>query len=397
MKKKILLFSILVILFFGFLVVKETKAGPEHNVWGWAWAGDTIGWVSFNSTNTGGAVNYGVNIDPATGVLSGYAWMGSTYPSFGWISFEPADLIGCPSGTCNASLDLDTGALSGWARALSLDSWIKLKGTWADGVSIISNPSPPPASVFKGWAWGNGGSVLGWISFNCSNSNTDYCATVDYKVMTDIVINNPPTAAISCNPPSCEVYYGEPLQLINDSTDPDGDSDIVISTWCFDGYCPLYCDCSDKCNCTPQSEVGIGSYTAGLYVEDATGESDTTTKDFRIKRDITAGFMCSLDNAIWEVCENVIPIDGETVYFNDDLSLLEYSQSSEGAVINSRVWEKDEGVFDSDNNTNPSITASIPSMDIKLTVTDSAGRSDSETHIIGVAMPLPTWKEIVPF
>lgn len=432
-RKQAFVFSSLVIItilfvFVSFFAIKEAKAGAEHNVYGWAWAGPTIGWVSFNSTNTGWPTNYGVHLcvdngDPicATmtgdkiGRLTGYAWMGSTDPSFGWIDFSPApDLVafpGCgyPTTPCyTARLDMGDWTFSGWARALSLDSWIKLRGTWIDPVTLNISLSP---REFKGWAWGDGGSVLSWISFNCENREVATGKTclngndpafdptvnlVDYKVMTDFSASGPPIAAISCDPVSCEVYYGEALQLINNSTDPNGDSDIVKSTWCFKqagqpDYCPAYGDCSSKCNCTPQSEVGIGSYTAELYVEDTAAQSDTAVKDFRIKRDITAGFMCSLDNSTWQVCEDISPGNGETVHFEDD------SLASEGAVINSREWEKDAVAFDSGNNTNPSVAASIPSITIKLTVTDTAGRSASKTHTIGVRMPLPTWKEIPPF
>ncbi len=193
MKKKILVFLIITILSVSFFAIRETKAGPGDNVWGWAWS-ENIGWISFNNISGGGAIDYGVNIDGA-GLFSGYAWS----ENIGWISFEPADVnvAGCPDSPadCQADLDLSTGEVSGWARALSYgggwDGWIKLSGSWTDGVSVISNSSPPPASVFEGWAWGD--VVVGWISFNCSNT-AGACVTSDYKVMTSVVINNPPTA-----------------------------------------------------------------------------------------------------------------------------------------------------------------------------------------------------------
>jgi hypothetical protein len=134
-----------------------------NNVSGWAWS-ENIGWISFNSTNCQGSANclcpslggagcpnpsypcsnsscadlktYGVIIDPSTGDFSGHAWS----ENIGWISFNSADLAGCPSGTCKARLDTTptgsvcdgTGVICGWARALSYgggwDGWIRLRG-----------------------------------------------------------------------------------------------------------------------------------------------------------------------------------------------------------------------------------------------------------------------------
>lgn len=385
-----------------FTTTAPPPCGP-HNVWGWAWS-ENIGWISFSCRNImaeGAGIDYGVDIDEVTGVFSGGAWSSS----IGWISFEPADLVGCPSGTCNASLGLIAGELSGWARALSYgdgwDGWIKLRGTVQSdgspyGVSIISNPSPPPASVFEGWAWGGDDTVeeavVGWISFNCSNTGS--CPGIDYKVMTSITSNVPPEAAISCSP-SCTVYDSEVLVLENNSTDPDStnpeaNNDIKESRWSIDGVLKDTCTSNPLCNFTPQNFVGIGSYTAELYVEDLAGEWDTMTKNFQIKRDISVAFSCSLDNILWENCEDIAPTEEEAVYLRDD------SMASEGAVIDSRVWERDGSPFGG-SNPNPGTSAVYPSMNIKLTVTDNADRSASVAHTIGAKIALPIWKEIHPF
>src|SRR3989344_2606403 len=79
----------------------------------YAWS-ETIGWISFDCANEGvcSASNYKIS-EGAGGVLSGYAWS----ENIGWISFNAADVSGCPSGTCSPSVNLSTGAVSGWARA----------------------------------------------------------------------------------------------------------------------------------------------------------------------------------------------------------------------------------------------------------------------------------------
>ena len=73
------------------------------------------------------------------GTLSGYAW-GS---NIGWVSFNAADVTGCPTGVygsdtqlngCTPSLNFSTGAVTGWARILSSiaaengGGWVELSG-----------------------------------------------------------------------------------------------------------------------------------------------------------------------------------------------------------------------------------------------------------------------------
>jgi len=381
---------------------------PEYNVWGWAWS-ENIGWISFNNTSGGGSVNYEVSINPDTGIFSGYAWS----ENIGWISFNSGDLAGCPSGTCQAKLDLSSYQVSGWARVLSqTDGWIHLRGT-NYGVSLDTATGPP--YEFKGWAWED--TVTGWLSFNCENceGNADCdeqgaCNGThrDYKVMTDLTItflNEPPLAVISCDPSNCTVYETEPLLLINDSTDPNGQDDIVKSEWSVkvqgagDETYQVKLTCTTDpilCNYTPQLEVTPGLYTAKLYVEDTAGASDTDTKNFQIKTDISAGFECSLDEEeprTWHDCESeeIEPIVGDTIYFRDT------STASEGAIITERVWKKNGATFDSDNNPNPSTEAIAGAMEIQLTVTDSAERTDSIPHTISGERLLPKWQEIPPF
>src|SRR4030043_2364322 len=135
-----------------FLLIKGVRAGSDHKVEGWAWS-ENVGWISFNSLNCDadenglsdgnppdcpaiGApiTNYGVDVNLTTGLFSGYAWS----ENVGWISFEQADLAGCPEAPCEARLDTGTKEVSGWARVLATDSswdgWIKLRSAtflWA--------------------------------------------------------------------------------------------------------------------------------------------------------------------------------------------------------------------------------------------------------------------------
>jgi len=165
----IILFLIILIVITGFIFLdKNVQAISGDNVYGYAWS-DNIGWISFNncanpnvsSTCTGH--NYGVKYDEMSGNLSGYAWS----DNIGWISFNET---GCPSGSCDANLNLTTGALTGWAKALSFSNDAE-SSEWADGWISLSGSSPSYGVNFdmangngSGYAWG--GNVIGWVDFS---------------------------------------------------------------------------------------------------------------------------------------------------------------------------------------------------------------------------------------
>ena len=191
---------------------KEVQAGTDENVYGWAWS-ENIGWISFNNTTGEGSTNYGVNIEP-DGVFSGYAWS----ENIGWISFNQAELSGCPSAPCRAEVNLSNYEVSGWARALAYgdgwDGWISLRGS---GYGIKIN-----GTEFEGWAWGD--NVVGWISFNCNNSETPTaCSNSDYKVETSFDFNQAPTATNLTVSALDYCTYSLPTRLSWNFSDPDGD------------------------------------------------------------------------------------------------------------------------------------------------------------------------------
>jgi len=145
--------------------VKAQTSSKQLN--GWAWSSN-IGWISFNSADSGaGGSPYNVFVNDS-GNFGGYAWS----PNIGWISFNSADLSGCP-GVITAHVSTSTGSVTGWARAIAgvgrTDGWdgcIELSGTnhptgditGAGGVTYDRN-----TGIFKGFAWGD---VVGWISFS---------------------------------------------------------------------------------------------------------------------------------------------------------------------------------------------------------------------------------------
>lgn len=170
----------------------EVTASAGQNVSGWAWGESEMpdgtaggaGWISFNCTSApyGCGIDYGVNIDLATGIMTGSAWS----ENYGWIKFD----AGCPagaSGVCGAKLDLATNKLMGWAKVLSgddvddgFDGWISLNSLNDHNfVTGLVQTSPfvygitfaPFTGVLSGYAWGS--DVTGWIQFTDVNVDID--------------------------------------------------------------------------------------------------------------------------------------------------------------------------------------------------------------------------------
>lgn len=146
---------------------------------GFAWT-KNFGWVSFSSKNcdrdgngkvdsgdcgsdniSKSVIDYGVYVNSATGLLSGYAWSNRV----GWISFENTHTTFCPDNaiglSCEPKINLSNGKISGFARAISpasirIDSNFTGGGGGSGGSQIIpparvDTPSsePPPAPYVR--------------------------------------------------------------------------------------------------------------------------------------------------------------------------------------------------------------------------------------------------------
>jgi len=424
MKKKILTFLILIILSVSFFAVKEAKAGPEHNVWGWAWS-ENIGWISFNCNNPElpgprcATSNYGVNIYGA-GLFSGYAWS----ENIGWISFEPADVnvADCPDwpASCQAEVDLGTGLVSGWARALAYgggwDGWIKLRGTWANGVSVNSAFTP---SEFEGWAWGD--VVVGWISFNCSN--TGACGTSDYKVMTNVVIDDPPYI----EPGSANIRYKEycdfsPIGRIgfewvyqDDGGDQQGQYNLQIAT--DSGFNNLVVDAVVNQSVSPGSkgssavsvkqtpsgslDIAYGdSYWWRVRVKAATGNPNWS--DWKSGPSFsTPSNPYPNPSFTWNPIEPPAEVE---VTFTDNSFCYTGVDNCKNDANTSYEWDFDyDGSFDPTDWTKGDTVYTYlitGNYTVKLGVTDiidGIGRTCYQEEDLTATLPLPTWKEIVPF
>ncbi len=146
------------------LGLKTADSAAGDNVSGWAWAGDVSSWISLNNCNPGCAgTAYGLNVNLATGELSGNIWS----DNFGWISFNRAVTSNPRSAPFNggpgriASYDAVTGQVTGWARALA-------------GCQDIAGT--PATSCDDSFAGTNAGGWDGWIKLSDTNHYTFFDA-----------------------------------------------------------------------------------------------------------------------------------------------------------------------------------------------------------------------------
>ncbi len=195
LKKFFVISSLATLVFFAVFLSLAPKAqtANHNNMTGYAWSSN-IGWISFNCTNTnncspGGNGNYGVNI-ATSGLMTGWAWS----DNIGWIKFDGlSNFPAAVGGTTQtqANINPGTGVATGWARACSgtiksgdsvtnptlpgdcstmtsrpdgWDGWISLGGT-NYGVNKNTN-----TGIFSGYAWGS--SVVGWVDFSTVNVPT---------------------------------------------------------------------------------------------------------------------------------------------------------------------------------------------------------------------------------
>ncbi len=179
---------------FGDMRHHVADASLSSNIYGWIWA-DPIGWTSANSDNPGACVTppcgtYGLQLDPATRKIKGFAW--NDYA--GWICFGsscsavPASCGSTPPvGAMDAWVDSGVGVklVHGWANVCNLGSkgWVSLNceeptasptctgAAYAYRVKFdtttgkFGNPTPPPALDSYGWNGNSDGTGYGYLDF----------------------------------------------------------------------------------------------------------------------------------------------------------------------------------------------------------------------------------------
>jgi hypothetical protein len=410
MNKKFLAVTITLFAVFCFLFAGEVKAGTEHNVSGWAWS-ENIGWISFNNTSGGGggSVDYGVNIG-SDGIFSGYAWS----ENIGWISFNQSELSGCPSGVCRAEVNLSNHEVSGWARALAYgdgwEGWIRLRDT-NYGVWIDTNVNPAEAE-FRNWAWSD--MVIGWISFNCSNQGV--CGTSNYKVITSLIFNQPPSATnLSVDPPNSTDYCGitgYPLVRLKWQFSDPGDSQSAyqIQVATSSGFSPLVLDTGKITGPTGQSQAFViqspyptlswnTTYYWRLKVWDS---QDTPSTDWIVYPESFTTASHSYPYPDFTLPPQN-PAIGEVVTFTDKSKCYsspgntEDNCSTSGSI--SYLWDFGNGQFSTTKgNATTTYTTTGPKT-VRLTIIDNSLTPPDDcdtTRQVTIALPLPEYKEVPP-
>ncbi len=373
-----MLFLLILALFFSFFFVNGAKAGAGDNVLGWAWS-ETIGWISFNSTNQGIGANYGVNVDSG-GNLSGYAWS----EHIGWISFNSGDVSGCPSAPCAPVFNKANGEVSGWAKALAADNngwdgWIHLKGT-NYGVSVSG-------CNWDGWAWGS--DVVGWIHFRGANygvtGSGNACVSVNQlPSATNLQVSQPdycvsaPAGFFSwtfTDPDLGDTQSAYRVQVDNNSnfSSPEDDSGKVNS--------------GSQNYATPLGKLSYNTtYFWRLMVWDSkdAGSSWITGTSFT-----TPLHAYPEINFVWTPLS---PTTDEQVQFADQSTVFG------GSTKSSWSWNFQDGNPSSSSQQNPKIKfTSSGAKTVTLKVTDSDGFACQAPKTVNAQEPLPDWIEIPPF
>jgi len=211
-------------------------------------------------------------------------------------------------------------------------------------------------------------------------------------------IGDVPIAKISCDASGCDSsgcvgYTDCPFILLNDSASAYKSSWDILD-W---GTSPdLSCDYPTAlCDFTPQL-LPPGDYVVTLSVETATGLSDETSKNFSVLQEIAADFQCSLDNVVWQDCEDVKFNPQKAVYFSDQSSS---SDPVGGNYITERRWTFENGdpVQILGNETNPLTRfQSQGPKEVVLSITDNQGRTVQKIHQLSVIIPDIQWGEVSP-
>ncbi len=180
------------------VVFGEALPSFDDFLHGWAWS-ENIGWISLSSFTGGGEESYGVVIDEDDNLI-GIAWSRGTdgqVGGLGWLDFDPPGPYPDTSiVNHSAKLNRATHKITGWARFCSgtvdndcdsdtrsdWDGWVLL-GPIDVGGTDYGLEVDVLASPMEVVGWGYGSHPVGWISFNCIN--TDKCSQNEYKTFMD--------------------------------------------------------------------------------------------------------------------------------------------------------------------------------------------------------------------
>jgi hypothetical protein len=288
----------LALFLFVFAAASAVKIQAAGNMTGWLWGGGAesdgsapydetstnVGWISANSDNQGGSVDYGINVPSGTGDISGYAWS----ENIGWISFNAADLAGCPQGSCKSE-KVAGNNLKGWARILSIKTafatgnsggwqgWISLSGPQY-GVKINAD------NTLSGFAWSD---ELGWIDFSKASYKETSLLEVKPDPLTLQSGNNPGSLFATVSSSSGPVDG----KKINFTILPGGSSKIsLVSSTCTTGATG-----SGECSVSTKAADLLTDETAQVQAQCADSSCNATITRINIKRTLSCTISCPSD------------------------------------------------------------------------------------------------------
>jgi hypothetical protein len=323
-----------------------------------------------------------------------------------------------------------THQVSGWARACAgaanpdctggavangagWDGWIKLRKDPSDSgpdYGLLIDDSIEPHQ-FKGWAWGS--DVIGWLSFNCSDTGT--CAGSDYKVATSFVFNRAPqVSSQSLAQNYCNVAPGVgQVSFQWRYTDQDNDSqssfifqvdnNINFNSPEVNRQFTGLSNPSPSTNTqtvlvvgTPQADkITFGpTYYWRVQVSDARGKSSGWSSPL--------SFTTSSHGWPWPTFtfSPSNPTKGERVSFKDNSTCYGGGNSEypcKNSAANTYLWDFGDGTFSSQRGDTTHIYQTTDTFPVWLTVTDATVGSCKGEPPVTINISLPEFEEITPF
>jgi hypothetical protein len=423
---------------------------------GYAWFGGgqdaagnstpTLGWLSFNRSETGsppgppfnGSEDFIAKVDNVSSTICNIDGNEYLDKACGGDD-DPTDPTDTPT-----TLVANYKQVFGWARVLAATStpggwegWIKFSGggTQKYGTVIDMNTNP---KQFKGWAWGGGGTasssaVVGWISFNCSNQGV--CGTSNYKVLTSLAINNPPSVSnLNQNIEYCRIYPGQAkINLSWTYTDPNNDPQKAFSIL-VEQFNGTSWEVKVRCENVSQSVSSGGTGSTAVYINrDPPIEASTICESatyignlIEYGKNTRWTVKVQDSNDAWSDPEtSSFPIDphshpycdftwlpqrpsvGEIVQFTDQSRCYDSAGNvipctGSGPCGTPWCWAFQDGDPSASSIQNPTTTfLSAGSKAVSVRVTDAdgywcEGYQNLLAATINLTLPLPKWKEIKP-
>ncbi len=188
----------------------QSNINPSHK---YAWA-ENCGWLNWRDAGTPTGAQ-GAHVAIGAGFLSGFVWG----ENIGWINLGNGGPYANTSGVnFGVNLDTATGDLTGYAWGENV-GWINFSG------GALATPAQPArldaaSARLRGYAWGEN---TGWINLDDATSYVgvqSLCGSVDFNCDGDLGTDSDIAAFFACLSGSC------PPPPCTSSADFNGDGDL---------------------------------------------------------------------------------------------------------------------------------------------------------------------------